>query len=116
MAKRSTPTVTPTRTELLGPRESARAKLQERITEGQKLLEIKLSSVSEFESLKERHKSWTKYNDTLLGTLFSGTELQHEYGWCASAALIVDQSITGRARALHERIKAQVGCLTSIVE
>jgi len=111
------PASAPPRPELLESRESARAKLEDRIKRGQGLSGIDTGDPGGLNRLEAEYQNWSRYNRTLLGSLFSTDQLQREYSECTPHD-VVNSPLTGpqRVRRVRMRAEAQSRCLTSIAE
>jgi hypothetical protein len=73
------PRETDNRSILQMPRAEAEKRLQERIVEGKKLLELNVRNQNEFDDLRARKQKWSDYNGELLKRMVDTNELLNDY-------------------------------------
>jgi hypothetical protein len=77
--KSSAPPVPKPPLEIIGTREEAKSRIQDRIDKGLALKKKPISSLTECETVRNEYYKWDSFNIELLKRIFTSDELSDEY-------------------------------------
>jgi hypothetical protein len=105
------------RTELVELAADAAQKLAARIAIGEELLSRVINSPTDLARLESDCRPWSDYNGTMLGRLFSSTEIQHEYLTCHPSPMMHFSGPTFGQEVQRKRgnLASEQECLKSIL-
>jgi len=104
------------RTNLLVSRSDAEAKLKSRISIGEKLLEIKITTEYEWENANVERKKWHGYNRELLKRLVDTEELVEDYDSPRVGSIPINPTVEDLRERFISEVKYYLGNLASIHE
>ena len=121
MARKKVSSVEPNaRTELLRPREEAKALLQERMQKGQELKQTPINSGEALKAAQNEYEKWDAYNTQLLKQIFTTEEPADEYrrwaGPVPTLRLHGEPPLHDKATNLQQRLEDKIHRIDSMVE
>jgi len=117
LTKKSVPRVPKAPLEIIGTREDAKFRIQDRIEKGLALKKKSISSIAEYESVRNDYYKWDSYNAELLKQIFTSDEMSNEYSsWGPIAFIGGETSLGEKIKEFHNDIDDKIHRLDSINE
>lgn len=120
MAKRTGPTEPPRPAKLLISRSAAKAQLQNRIEQGEKLLASAVPSnplAAALDAGDGAYGRWNSFNHDMLRRIFSANDYEREYDFaCYAAASYAPRFRGNREPDWRAKFQAKLDCLRSILD
>jgi predicted nucleotide-binding protein len=95
-----------------------RGQLENRIDQGQKILNSRINNETDYKTARNEHTKWTSYNCNLLGSLFSSNKVSEDYrqSFLGGTGLRSTHTFTQEVDQFKVGVEAEITTLESIIE